>query len=170
MKTHGWLCFGLLALAGCSQPSTSSPKQPAVDEREAGQSWERFISKAKDRKKEAQSAWQRKYDKGDLTVEFLRDDVKFDSARGTMIGEVQLKTSEYTLVSYKNLLPGGGYGKGSGAFSEYTLRFRYSSGGWQFMDGIRKSADIHNKTDFHTSSVESLSESHNFHLREMFQP
>jgi hypothetical protein len=97
MKTHGWLYFGLVALVGCSQSSTPSTKRPTVDEREAGQAWERFISKAKDRKKEAQSAWQRKHDKGELTVEFLRDDVKLDSARGTMIGEVQLKTSVVAL-------------------------------------------------------------------------
>lgn len=169
MNLHVWLCFALLALVGCSQSTTPSAKQTAVDEREAGQAWERFIAKAKDRKKEAESAWERKYEKGSLFVYFLRDDVKLDSARGTMIGEVQLKMSESTLDSSKDVLRGGGYGDGFGGVAEYTLRFKYSSGRWVFMDGIRKSADRKKPTDFSTSGVESLGD-HNFHLRALFKP
>ena len=169
MVSKWWLYFGFLLFTGCSQASQSSSKQSAFNEREAGQDWSRFVYKAKSRKKEAQIAWQRKFDKGDLTIEFLRDDVKLDSARGTMTGEIQLKTSEYTILSYKDVLPGGGFGKGSGSDSDYTLRFCYSLNTWRFMDGIRNYTFIYNQVKF-PSNIDSLNESHYFHLQEMFHP
>jgi len=171
----------LAALTGCSKdsapnaqpsgvPNQEKSDRPAVNEREAGKAWEQFISQAKTRRKSVQDLWARKYEKGELEIAFLRDDVKLDSARGVMVGEVQLKADEFTVVSYKNKLPGGDFGKGSGKLCEYTLRFRYNSGSWQHADGSRKATDIHDRSNVLTSAVESLNESRYFHLKELFQP
>ncbi len=164
-----------LTIAGCS---TGNPLKSGggadgpetVNQQEAVKAWDQFILTAKARKKGAASLWEMKYDKGDLDIDFLRNDVKLDTARGVMVGEVQLKADEFTLVSFKNELPGGGIGKGVGNFCEYTLRFRYNKAAWVFVDGTRIATDIHDKTKIDKSGVSALSESQFFHLNELFRP
>lgn len=176
----------LLIVVGCSQSVPSPPATPvrgvgdtsqrtvsaapasstgntsqggAIDEREAGSSWEQFISEAKTktRKNGAKIEWDKKYEKGALiAVEILRDDIRRDSARGVMVGEVQITATELTLSSPNNLQPNGRYGKGVGNVCKYTLRFRFKSGTWEFMDGVCRVSDFQNPTDSKEISVERL--------------
>lgn len=178
MRNSIWGFFALLALVGCgrdgSAPSMGGQdqiksNQPAVNEREAVKAWDTFIALAKSRKKLVQSSWEQKYEKGRLFVDVLRDEVKLDATRGVMVGEVQVKMDEFSLVSYENRLPDGSFGKGRGSVCEYSLRFRYSGVSWQFVDGTLKGTDIHDKSDVNTSSVPNLSELRYFHLKELFQ-
>ena len=171
----------MLLLSGCShQGNSASPqdsgsgrddsKHTVESDQRVVQAWDQFVSEVKSRVASAQNAWLLKHENGLLEVSFIRDDVKPDAGRGVMMGEIQFNTSEYSILSYKNILPGGGYGKAVGQECEYELRFRYSDGSWLFKDGRRKRSKIGDKSDTDTSGVENLNEGRYFHLKALFQP